>query len=78
MSGSAVNRNAQAHSREPGHSKVRLIGQAVVFAAFTFAHRARCAAAILLRALADILRFLGIVTTFPFPLLALTFAHRAL
>ena len=55
-----------------------LSGQADFFAAFTFAHRARCAAAILLRALADIIRFLGIVTTFAFPLLALTFAHRAL
>ena len=54
------------------------IGQADFFAAFIFAHRARCAAAILLRALADIVRFLGIVTTFAFPLLVLAFAHRAL
>jgi len=57
---------------------VHLIGQADFFAVFTFAHRARCAAAILLRALADIVSFLGIVTTFAFPLLALTFTHRAL
>jgi hypothetical protein len=34
-----------------------IIVQADFFAAFTFAHRARCAAAILLRALADIGRF---------------------
>jgi hypothetical protein len=47
------------------------------FAAFAFAHRARCAAAILFRAATDILRFLRIATTldmFPF---ALAFAHRA-
>src|SRR5579864_7971641 len=53
-------------------------GQAAFLAAFTFAHRARCAAAIFLRAAADIVRFLGIGTTFPFPPSALTFAHRAL
>jgi len=49
---------------------------AVFFADFTFAHLARCAAAILRRAAADIVRFLGIVTTFAFcP--RFTFAHRA-
>jgi len=47
------------------------------FAAFTFSHRARCAAAIFLRAAADIVRFFGIVTTLPFPLFAFTFAQRA-
>ena len=34
--------------------------------------------AIFFRAAADIVRFLGIVTTLPFSLLAFTFAHRAL
>jgi hypothetical protein len=48
-------------------------------AALTFAHRARCAAAIFLRAAADIVFFLGIVTTFCFCLpVPRTFAHRAL
>jgi hypothetical protein len=48
-------------------------------AAFTFAHRARCAAAIFLRAAADIVFFLGIATTFCFrPAFARTLAHRAL
>jgi hypothetical protein len=42
--------------------------------AFTVAHRARCAAAIRLRAAGDIVRFLGMVL---FPLLLFTFAHRA-
>ena len=71
-------KNAQARSRESGRLlEVELPLQADFFAAFTFAHRARCAAAIFLRALADIVRFLGIVTTFAFPLLALAFAHRA-
>jgi hypothetical protein len=41
-------------------SKLKLLVQADFFAVFTFAHRARCAAAILLRAVADIARFLGI------------------
>lgn len=49
-----------------------------LFAALTFAHRARCAAAILLRALADMDRFLGDLTSFDFPLSVFTFAHRAL
>ena len=53
-------------------------GQAVFFVALTLAHRARCADAIFLRAAADRVRFLGSVTTFPFPLLAFNFAHRAL
>ena len=38
-------------------------GPATFFEAFAFAHRARCAAAIPLRALADVVRFLVIVTT---------------
>jgi hypothetical protein len=38
---------------------------AVFFAAFTFAHRARWAATILLRALADSVHFFSIVTTLP-------------
>jgi len=58
--------------------EVELPAQADFFAAFTFAHRARCAAAIRLRALADIVRLLGIVTTFSFLPLAFTFAQRAL
>src|SRR5579862_6121761 len=41
-------------------------------------YRARCAAAILLRALADIVGFLAMETTFAFPLSALAFAHLAL
>jgi hypothetical protein len=69
--------------KRPGSSvslgvQPELTVQADFFAAFTFAHRARCAAAILLRALADIVRFLGIVTTFAFPPFAFTFAQRAL
>ena len=52
------------------------LGQAVFFAAFTFAHRARCAAAIFLRAAADIVRFLGIATTLTL-LFFFTFAHLA-
>jgi hypothetical protein len=49
---------------------------AAFFAALTFAHRARCAAAILFLPAADMVclpRFDPIETTFP----ALTFAHRA-
>jgi hypothetical protein len=63
---------------ESGRFNLSFPVQADFFAAFTFAHRARCAAAILLRALADIVRFLGIVTTFAFPPFAFTFAQRAL
>jgi hypothetical protein len=48
-----------------------------LFAAFAFAHRARCAAAILFRAATDIVRFLGIATTFVLLPFALAFAHRA-
>jgi hypothetical protein len=58
--------------------EVELPVQADFFAAFAFAHRARCAAAILLRALADSVRFLGNVTTFAFSPFAFTFAQRAL
>jgi hypothetical protein len=43
---------------------------------FTFAHRSRCAAAIFFRAAADIVRFVGITTTFGFPFFAFSFAHR--
>jgi hypothetical protein len=48
-------------------------------AAFTFAHLSFWAAAIFLRAAADIVLFLGILTTFGFcgPSFARTFAHRA-
>jgi len=72
------NENAQTHSRESGHFHVQLVRQADFFAAFTFAHRARCAAAIFLRPAADIVRFLGIVTTLPLSLWAFAFAHRVL
>lgn len=74
----SLNQNAQTHSGESGHLQVQLFRQADFLAAFTFAHRARCAAAILLRALADIVRFLGIVTTFASPPFAFTLAQRAL
>jgi hypothetical protein len=73
----ASNENAQLISWVWA-SLSRLLRQAVFFAALTFAHRTRCAAAILLRALADIVRFLGIVTGFAVSPLAFTFAHRAL
>lgn len=49
--------------------------QALFFAAFTFAHRARCAAAIFLRAAAESVRLPRIGTTFAF---SRTFAQRAL
>ena len=52
--------------------------QAFFFADFTFAQRALCAAAILLRAAADSVRFFGIVMTFGLPLFAFSLAHRAL
>jgi hypothetical protein len=74
-----VNRPKAKH----GHLELRvlqrplLIGQALFFAAFTFAHRARCAAAIFLRAAADSVRFFGIVMTLGLALFAFTFAHRA-
>lgn len=58
--------------------KVELPLQADFFADFTFAQRTHCAAAILLRALADIVRFLGNVTTFAFSPFAFTSAQRAL
>jgi hypothetical protein len=74
----SANENAQTHSRESGHLQVQLIRQADFFGAFTFAHRARCPAAIPLRALADIVRFLGVVTTFASPPVAFTLAQRAL
>ena len=48
------------------------------FAAFTLAQRARCAAAILLRAAADIVRFGAAAPFRPVPLLARTLAQRAL
>jgi len=48
------------------------------FAAFTFAQRARWAAAIFRREAADITRFLGILTTFALFDLPFTFAQRAL
>jgi len=65
----SVNENAQTHSRESGHLQVQLIRQADFFAAFTPAF---------LRTLADIVRFLFIVTTFAFPPFAFTLTHRAL
>src|ERR1039457_7118212 len=40
--------------------------QAAFFAALNFAHLARCAAAILFRAAADIVLFLGMLSTFCF------------
>jgi hypothetical protein len=52
---------------------------AVFFPAFTFAHRALCAAAIFRRAAADIVRLARIGTTFArVPAFSLTFAQRAL
>jgi hypothetical protein len=49
------------------------------WAAFIVAQRARCAAAIFLRAAADIVFFLGMATTFFFCLpVPRAFAHRAL
>jgi hypothetical protein len=60
-----------------GFWNMHLSHQAVFFAAFALAHRARCAAAILRRPSTDILRFLGILTAFAFPFFALDFAHRA-
>ena len=52
---------------------------AFFFAALNFAHLARCAAAILFRAAADIVLFLGMLSTFCFcPAFPRTFAHRAL
>jgi hypothetical protein len=47
------------------------------FPAFTLAHRARCAAAILFRAATDIVRFLGIVADAGLGAFPLSFAHRA-
>jgi hypothetical protein len=59
-----------------------LIDQNILYAlfcrAFSFAHLARCAEAILLRAARDSVRFFGIVTTLFLPLLALALAHLAL
>jgi hypothetical protein len=52
------------------------LDHAVFFAAFTFAQRARCAAAIFLRAAADIVRLRGIVAALLLSFLALTFAQR--
>jgi hypothetical protein len=46
--------------------------------AFTFASEHGCAAAIRLRPAADIVRFLGTVTTFDCVLFAFSFAHLAL
>jgi hypothetical protein len=54
-------------------------GYAVFFPALTFAHRARCAAAILLRAAAESVRLARIGTTFcSAPTFSRTFAQRAL
>jgi len=47
-----------------------------LFAAFALAHRARCAAAIFFLAATDIVRLLGIATTFLLPF-DLAFAQRA-
>jgi hypothetical protein len=56
-----------------------LYGKRVYLPIFTFAHRARCAAAIFFRAAADIVRLLGATATlFTCPLFPFTFAHRAL
>ena len=55
-------------------SPSRIVLQAAFFSRLTFAHRARCAAAILRRADADIVRLTGLGTS----LTPLTFAHRAL
>jgi hypothetical protein len=57
--------NAQAHLVSLGVFRLSP-AQADFFAAFTFAQRVRCAAAIFLRAAADIVRFLGMVTKLPF------------
>jgi hypothetical protein len=55
--------------------KDALASYAVFFPAFTFAHRALCAAAIFFRAAAESVRFALIGATFDF---SRTFAHRAL
>jgi hypothetical protein len=47
------------------------------FSALVLAHRARCAAAILLRAAVDSVRFRGITTTLLLLSFALALAHRA-
>jgi hypothetical protein len=64
----------------PATERWGLVSYADFFwAAFTFAHLARWAAAIFLRAAADIVFLLGMLTTFCFcPALLRTFAHRAL
>lgn len=56
-------------------SRVSVTRYAVFFAAFTFAHRALCAAAIFFRAATESVRLPRIGTTFAFPR---TFAQRAL
>jgi hypothetical protein len=64
----------------PATERWGLVSYADFFwAAFTLAHLARCAAAIFFRAAADIVFFLGMLTTFCFcPAFLRTFAHRAL
>jgi hypothetical protein len=61
-------------------SRAGIPSYAVFFwAALTFAHLALCAAAIFLRAAADIVLFFGMLTTFCLcPAFPRTFAHRAL
>jgi len=67
------------YGREFSHCEPGCTSYADFFwAAFTLAHRARCAAAIFLRAVADIVFFLGMLTTFCCPLFVRTLAHRAL
>jgi hypothetical protein len=82
--GVGISRNVREYMRvRAGKKKVQatigprhtLLSLRHPFAAF--AHRARCAAAIFFRAATDILRFLGIATTFDLLPFDLAFAHRA-
>jgi hypothetical protein len=84
-SGIQITRQARGYSQVNGHKKAQtIIGSrhnflffGYLFAAFAFAHRARCAAAIFFRAATDIVRLLGIATTFVLLPFDLAFAHRA-
>jgi len=69
--------HAREISREPLGELAGLQGQAFFWEAFTFAHLSRWAAAIFLRAAADIVRlFFGAELTF-FACPLFTFAHRS-
>jgi hypothetical protein len=73
--------HVSGHKKSPGRLGLgrifRRLHHPFAAFAFAFAHRARCAAAIFLRAATDILRLSGIATTFALFPFALAFAHRA-